>query len=49
MWCGICGQEWATRIPNTVQGGTIELCKNHWDYIQEIQTEALANLLKGAK
>jgi hypothetical protein len=49
MYCGICGQEWAVRIANTVQGGAIELCKSHWEYMQEAERQALAALLEGGK
>lgn len=46
MKCGICGEEWAVCIPNTVQGGQINLCKSHYEYLQEAQTQALASLLE---
>jgi hypothetical protein len=44
--CGICGEDWAVCIRNTVQGGEIKLCKSHWEYLQEAQTQALATLLE---
>ena len=47
--CGICGEDWAVRIPNTVQGGQIQLCASHRDYLQEIQTQALSKLLEENK
>jgi hypothetical protein len=49
MKCGICGEVWAVRIRNTVQGGTIELCEAHRDILDAAQTAALATLLEGVK
>ena len=49
MKCGICGEVWAVCIPNTVQGGQIELCAAHRDVLEAAQTAALAKLLEGAK
>jgi hypothetical protein len=45
MKCGICGEDWAVCIPNTVQGGEINLCRWHWDYLQTAQNRALNTLL----
>jgi ribosome-binding protein aMBF1 (putative translation factor) len=46
MKCGLCGEEWAVCIPNTVQGGQINLCKSHYEYVQAAEAAALSILLE---
>jgi hypothetical protein len=45
LTCGICGEEWAVCIPNTMRGGEINLCAKHWEAIKWAQHNALVTLL----